>query len=44
VKAIFRGEPPAGNQGTNPPPKPTTVVDLVTRVALPVTLAIIGSL
>lgn len=44
VKALFRGEPPAGNQGSDPPLKPTTVFDLVTRVALPVTLAIIGSL
>src|SRR6266568_2336261 len=41
---MFRGEPPDGNPGSDPPPRSTTVFDLVSRVALPVTLAIIGSL
>ncbi len=41
VKALFT---PGGAAAPEPPPKATTVLDLVTRVALPVTLAIIGSL
>lgn len=41
VKALFQ---PGDAGAPEPPPKATTVLDLATRVALPVTLAIIGSL